>query len=85
MKIAEGTELTSFDSNGKEQRYDKRYQIFLNPDGSFDVDELDRHLNSVKEISSKDFLKPIEVLVNFTEVLAKKKKQQQKDSRKYNG
>lgn len=71
VEIAEGTETASFNSNRKNNEYEVPYKIFLTSDGSFYIDELDRYLDSVNEISPQDFLRPLEILSNLVDVLAK--------------
>lgn len=70
VKIAKIIEPTSFDIKGKVQKYNVPYDVFLNPDGSAYIDGLERHLNSIKEISSKNYLEPLEILSNLVDALA---------------
>ena len=74
VKIAEGIEaVPTWDDEGNEYEIERPLSILLMSDGSFYIDELDKHLKDIDKIAPRDFLGPQKILSNLVNTLVRTK------------
>jgi hypothetical protein len=74
VQIAESVDVgVTTDCHGKTEEVEFSIAIFLEPDGSFYIDDYDQYLTDIRKIPHRDFFSPERIILNVVDSLAKSK------------